>query len=80
MYTALCQQYTAILYMYMYMHTQNSSPMHPIEFMYMYVQCHVLNSYLTVIGVHSTMHLMHPNYCQITIMYNVIIAYREVKT
>ena len=26
-------------------------------------------SYLTVIGVHSTMHLMHPNYCQITIMY-----------
>ena len=27
------------------------------------------NSYLTVIGVHSTMHLMHPNYCPITIMY-----------
>ena len=26
------------------------------------------NSYLTVIGVHSTMHLMHPNYCQITII------------
>ena len=27
-----------------------------------------LPSYLTVIGVHSTMHLMHPNYCQITII------------
>ena len=27
------------------------------------------NSYLTVIGVHLTMHLMHPKYCQITIMY-----------
>ena len=26
------------------------------------------NSYLTVIGVHSTMYLMHPNYCQITII------------
>ena len=26
------------------------------------------NSYLTVIGIHSTIHLMHPNYCQITIM------------
>ena len=25
-----------------------------------------MNSYLTVIGVHSTMHLVHPNYCQIT--------------
>ena len=25
--------------------------------------------YLTVIGVHSTMHLMRPNYCQITIMH-----------
>ena len=24
------------------------------------------NSYLIVIGVHSIMHLMHPNYCQIT--------------
>ena len=23
-------------------------------------------SYLTVIMVHSTMHLMHPNHCQIT--------------
>ena len=34
------------------------------------------NSYLTVTGVHSTMHLMHPNYWQITIMcmhrYNVV--------
>ena len=26
------------------------------------------NSYWAVIGVHSTMHLMHPNYCQITII------------
>ena len=26
------------------------------------------NSYRTVIRVHLTMHLMHPNYCQITIM------------
>ena len=25
-----------------------------------------LPSYLTVIGVYSTMHLVHPNYCQIT--------------
>ena len=24
------------------------------------------NSYLTVIGVHSIMHLMHTNYCKIT--------------
>ena len=27
------------------------------------------NSYLTVIGVHWTMHLMHPNYYQITIIH-----------
>ena len=27
------------------------------------------NSYLTAIVVHSTMHLMHHNHCQITIMY-----------
>ena len=27
------------------------------------------SSYLTIIGMHLTMHLMHPNYCQITIMY-----------
>ena len=26
------------------------------------------NSYLPVIGVHSTMHLVHPNYWQITII------------
>ena len=26
------------------------------------------NSYLTVIGMHLTMHLMHPNYYQITII------------
>ena len=35
------------------------------------------NSHLTVIRVHSTMHLMHPNYCQITIIilqvYNVSV-------
>ena len=31
------------------------------------------SSYLTIIGVHSTMHLVHPNYCQITTicMYSV---------
>ena len=29
------------------------------------------NSYLPVIGVHSTMHLMHPNYWQITILTSV---------
>ena len=28
----------------------------------------VYSSYLPVIGVHSTMHLMHPNYWQITIL------------
>ena len=35
----------------------------------MHIHCtYVHNSYLTVIGVHSTMHLMHPNYCQNTIL------------
>ena len=29
---------------------------------------------LTVIGVHLTMHLMHPNHCQITIIYSADIA------
>ena len=29
---------------------------------------HAHNSYLPVIGVHETMHLMHPNYWQITIL------------
>ena len=30
------------------------------------------NSYLTVIVVHSTMHLMHHNHCQITIIVNTV--------
>ena len=37
------------------------------------------NSYLPVIGVYSTMHLMHPNYWQITIMY-VCAMYMHVST
>ena len=31
------------------------------------------NSYLTVIRVHSTMHLMHPNYCQIYNYYLYVV-------
>ena len=27
------------------------------------------NSYMTFIGVHSTMHLMHPDWCHVTIMH-----------
>ena len=35
----------------------------------MHIHCTYLhNSYLTVIRVYSTMHLMHPNYCQISIL------------
>ena len=30
---------------------------------------------MTVIGVHSIMHLMHPNYCQITIICYPYIVY-----
>ena len=32
-------------------------------------QLYQQNSYLTVIGVHFTMHLVYPNYCQLTTMY-----------
>ena len=34
------------------------------------------NSYLTVIGVHLTMHLMHPNYCQITAICIAVVCIR----
>lgn len=33
------------------------------------------NSYLTVIGVHSTMQLMYTNYCRITIVYGTAVTH-----
>ena len=34
-------------------------------------------SYMTLIGVHSTMHLIHPNLCHVTIMcvYTCVCTY-----
>ena len=33
-----------------------------------------ISSYLTVVGVYLTMHLMHPNYCQISTTYDKIFT------